>query len=154
DNKKRFAWLSLSVLAFFLAAVTKEQVVALILLVPFAAKVFARPDFRPTTRTYIWLTLPYAVALIIFAALWFSFNPEPYPALGRGMVGQLMTAGQTTVYYLLLFLAPASRWMHTLSLGYLQSAGLPLTLAGLALLGTLLVGSVACISKNPQLGWF
>lgn len=154
DNRKRWIWLSLSVVAFFLAAVTKEQVVALILLVPYTAKVFARPDFRPSAKTYIRLTVPYAIASVVFAILWFSFNPAPYPALSRGFEGQLMTAGQTTVYYSLLFLAPASRWMHMLSLGYLQSAGLPLTFAGVALLAVLLVAAYACIRKNPQLGWF
>jgi len=154
QGRARFAWLSLSVIAFFLAAVTKEQVVALILLVPFAAKAFAKPDFRPNAKTYIRLTTPFAIASAVFAILWFSFNSTPFSAISRGPLGQLMTAGQTTVFYSLLFIVPASKWMHTLSLGYLDAAGLPLTFAGVALLALLLTGVYICIKKNPQLGWF
>jgi hypothetical protein len=155
-GKRRFVWLSASLLAFFLAAVTKEQVVALILLVPLAAKTFANEEVepKPNLQAYVRLTVPYAIASAVFAVLWFAFNPTPFAALGRGFVGQMLTAGRTTVYYTLLFLAPSGKWMHTLSLGAIENAGLPVAIAGLLLLSAMVVGVVICLRRNPKLGWF
>lgn len=153
-GSKRVLWLSLSVVAFFLAAVTKEQVAALILLVPFAAKAFAPEAKKPDFKVYARLTLPYVIAAGVFVVLWFAFNPNPFHAVGRGFLGQLMTAGKTTVYYSLLFLAPSSKWMHSLSLGTMDRAGLGLSCAGIVLLGLFMAGTVICIRRNPKLGWF
>ena len=156
-GKKRILWLSVAVLMFFLAALTKEQILALILLVPFAAKVFTpnsdefkKPDFK----SYVRLIVPYVIASVVFVVLWFAFNPTPFKALGRGLVGQIMTAGRSTVYYTLLFLAPSGKWMHTLSLGSIEQAGPVLAWAGFALFLALLAGVVYCMRRNPKLGWF
>ena len=153
-GKSKFAWVTVSVCSFFLAAVTKEQVAVMILLVPLAAKAFSPDYLKPNLKSYVRLTLPYFFACVVFAVLWFAFNATPFHATSRGLAGQLMTAGRTTVYYSLLFLAPNAKWMHTLSLGTMEHAGLPLACAGIALFVALLAGTAICIKKNPQLGWF
>jgi protein O-mannosyl-transferase len=151
---KRTLWLGASVIAFFLAALTKEQILAMILLVPMAARAFRAPGQKLRLGGYAKLVLPYMLASAVFVILWFAYNANPYEALGRGFFGQLMVAGQSTVYYSLLFLAPSGKWMHTLSLGTMDQPGLPLTLAGVALLVAYVAGVAFSMRKNPQLGWF
>lgn len=148
---KRAAWIAVSTVAFFLAAVTKEQVVALLPLVPFALKAFGSE--RPKARAYVWVIAPFAVATTIFIALWVVYNVSPLKALHQSPLGQMATAGHTAVYYTLLFLLPSGRWMHTLSLGTLQAVGWPSAFAGLVLLCAYIAGLVRLAKLDPRLGW-
>lgn len=150
----RKAWYGLSVVSFFLAAVTKEQILALLPLVPVALMAFGGIRGKEARIASIrWLT-PYVLASALFVALWFIYYPNPFHALPRGPVDQAMTAGQAGVYYALLLLAPSGKWMHTLSLGTFQSLGWLFGILGLAVWAGMTFFSASSLRRDPKLGFF
>jgi len=151
---KRIAWIAASVLAFFLGALTKEQVIGLIPLVPLMLVAFAPPGEKKDFRASVLLSAPYIAAAVGFIALWAANYPTPFSPVGRGFGAQMMLAGQTALYYSLLFIAPSGKWMHTLSLGSFQAGGLLVAGLGLLLFLALLVGVIATWKRNPKIGWF
>lgn len=154
EGTKRKVWCGLSVLAFFLAAVTKEQVVALLPLVPLGVYAFGANRGADAKRAALRWLAPFLAATVVFAVLWGLNYPNPFPPLRRGPVDQLATAGQAGVYYLLLLLAPSAKWMHTLSLGSLQAAGLGVAILGLLVWLGFGVFSLKSARNDPRLGFF
>ena len=153
SGMRRVGWIVLSTIAFFLAAVTKEQIIALLPLVPFALRAFGPEEPKPEFKTYARLTAPYVLAAVIFAALWLLYNTTPLKALVQTPINQFATAGQTAVFYTFLYLAPSGKWMHTLSLGALQDVGWPSAACGLLLLCVYLIGTYLLVRRSPKIGW-
>lgn len=151
---RRWVWCGLSVLSFFLAAVTKEQIVALLPLVPVALIAFGGLRGKELKEASVrWLT-PYVLATALFVALWFLYYPNPFQPLHRGPLDQAMTAGQAGVYYALLLLVPSSKWMHTLSLGSFQSLAWASGILGLGIWAGFTYFSANSLRRDPKLGFF
>lgn len=151
---RRTVYCAFSIVCFFLAMLAKEQVLALILLVPAAVSTFGiyKPESR-RVQAIRWMT-PFAIAAGLFIAFWFLFYPNPFSAMHRDFAGQLMTAGQTGAYYALLVLFPTGRWMHMLSLGNFQAGGWGIALGGLAVWAFGFAGCFRLLLRQHPAGLF
>ena len=84
-------------------------------------------------------SLPFLAVSMSFLALWLLHYPDPRVPQSVPPADQALLAGHGAAYYGLLFLAPASRWLHTLTLAQFDRTGWWPAVAGYALLGSLLM---------------
>lgn len=154
SGRARAVWVGASALSFFFALITKEPMLALLPLIPMAVRAFgAGDDWKE--RGAVWkLMAPYLLASFAFIVLWLVFYPNPFEPLLRSPLDQVQIAGHTSLYYSLLYFAPAFQWMHTLSLGTFERVGAASWLAGLALLVGFLYLTVRKNRAGASLGWF
>ena len=150
---KQCVWIAVSAIAFFCAALTKEQIVALILLVPIAIKLFSPPDKDRGARFYATICAPYVALGILYVFLWLRYNPNPYHPLMRGVPAQFAMAGQTSLYYALLYLLPSGKWMHTFTLETMRHIGPAAVGGGMLILLALLYGLWLLWRQNKNLAW-
>lgn len=150
QGRRKVALITASVLAFFAAMVTKEQIIVMLLLVPLSLRAFGK---QPRTRDHLRLAAPYAISAFFFVCLWLAAYPNPFKPMFRGAAEQILTAGEATTYYALLLLTPAPRWMHTLSLGWFELQGAWPSLVGLTLAAALLFVTVKMHKRHPAAGW-
>jgi protein O-mannosyl-transferase len=152
-GRDRTLLLAGSVLAYAVALFTKEQVIALLPLIPLAAACFLPKEARTGARGPIVKTLTAAVAVSAFFVLLWVFLGPPRPAfVASGLPAILAQGGRTITYYTLLLLAPSAKWIHTFCLGNLEQGGWWPVAAGYAVLA----GTLTLLLRwrfSPQM-WF
>ena len=150
-------WTALSVLLFELALLTKEQALAVL---PLAPTVYLwlganqEPRRMETSGSAVGAaavrSLPLLAAGIVFVALWLLHYPDPRAPQRVPAVDQALLAGHAAAYYGLLFLAPAPRWLHTLTLAHLENLGWWPAAAGYTLLAALVFLLVRWRKTSPS----
>jgi len=94
-------------------------------------------------------TAPFVAAALLLIALWVRYYPEPRLPQVVPAADSALLAGHAACYYALLFLAPAPRWLHTLTLTAFDPSGWPSAAAGLALLAGLAALAARLRRSNP-----
>ncbi len=172
DGGCRRTYLALSTAAWTLALLTKEQCIAALPLVPLAFTCFdkacpsepagqeheraeSRVLLPAARRPATWLaTAPCLLAAVVFLATGWSLG-MPHPrTLHPGLIPWLGSIGRTATYYTLLLLAPAPRWLHTLTLGRLEEMGVPPVLAGYAIIVGLALLYRQLLGRDRWSAWF
>ncbi|MEA2553768.1 MAG: protein O-mannosyl-transferase [Fimbriimonadaceae bacterium] len=149
-QRARF-WALTSAAVFALCLFTKEQAVALILLVPLAERAFAGPGARPAK---LWTRLaPFAVATILFLVAWKIYFPG-YPPMDRTLVERIQMIGQSVCYFALVLLFPSEKWLQTYSLGSFSADAWTWTILGYVLLAAYGWGWLRVWRSAPTLAWF
>jgi protein O-mannosyl-transferase len=123
QGRDRLVLLTGSVLAYAAALFTKEQVIALLPLIPLAAACFLPTGARLEAKPAAVRTLVASLTVSgFFVLLWFFLGP-PRPAfVASGLPAILAQGGRTITYYALLLVAPNATWIHTFCLGNLELA--------------------------------
>lgn len=119
-------WLVLSTFAFFLAAVSKEQALAILPAVPLSVFVFGSKKWKDAGK----LCLPFGIAVLAFIGLWVIDAPAPFGVKSSAIT--LMTLPfRTFAHYSLAFLTPNDPSLQTYTLENYR--GLSWILVGLVL---------------------
>jgi len=148
-----------SVLAFFCAVMTKEQNLPFIFLVPLAvyglrgnwteapnAPIDWPRSSKATRRIALLLTVPYALAALVFLALLATFKSNAGNVVGIPLWLEISRIGGSALHYGLLFLIPDSFGLTALSLGR-YSSPIPI-LAGFTFLAAFSAGVVWAYRRN------
>ena len=154
EGRRRAGYLTLSTLAYALALLTKEQMLGAIPLVPLAFRWFPPQEGAPVTcRTMAKATLPFLGAALALVVLMARFGP-PLTQAPLGHTDPVLSGSRSILYYVLLLLLPAPRWMHTLSVSAFAPLGgwAILLAAGIALCAAALL--VRWTRKAPAAAWF
>jgi len=148
----RWPWIVLAATAFFSAAMTKEQAVALLPLAPLSALCFA--PRRERWRNAAWLGFGFAGVAAAFVALWFLNYPNPLEATKMAASDRVTAFLHSTVHYALLFVAPTPTRMHMFSLANHDGSAALWSLAGAATLALLVFLGVRLARRSPEAFWF
>lgn len=144
-QSSRNGWWVLSVISFFLAVLSKEQSMALLLAVPISTFVFGDRNWRRAG----WLTLPYAVSAAAMIAL--SRLPDkPFDGT-TGQFDSIKAPFLTAADYAASFLVPTRGSQLTFSLHPLQG-GFWVLFGVLALVAAVALG-VFLWKRNRSLAW-
>jgi len=95
------SWLITAVGAFFLAALSKEQAVAILPAIALSVFVFGKKNWREVGR----LSAPFLGVLVVYAGLWVLGAPAPHAA-SNTFSDTIMLALRTAAHYGLAFIAP------------------------------------------------
>ena len=158
-GKRRAVCLAFSAFVYFLALLTKEQMLGALPLVPLAFRLFP-PEGREAERgegtafRAGWkASLPFAGIALAFVALAARFGP-PLTKAPLGHTSPLLSSSRTILYYALLLLAPSPRWMHTLSLSAFAPLGGAVVPLGLGIAAALLCLFLRWVRTSPAAAWF
>lgn len=160
-GRKRAGFTVAAVATYAGAILTKEQMLAILPLVPLAFWCF-RPDNPeegadsppPGLHTLWWATLPFVVVSLLFVGLWALIGPPRPVVTPQGPGALLAQGGRTLTYFTLLLLAPMPQWMHTFCLGTLERAGAWPVIVGFAMLGLSLLLFRRWLRTQPAAAWF
>ena len=108
ENRK---WLYGAAVAFFLAALTKEQAVAMLLAVPLSVFVFGSKKWADAWK----ICIPFGVVLLVYAVMWKIGGPKPHAA-PSDLSYTVMLAMRTAAHYGLAFVAPNEQSLVTFTL--------------------------------------
>lgn len=152
-DAQRRKWLAWSVFAFAGALFTKEQVLPILLLIPFGAWCFRKPGSRPTWREIARFSAPFIAVTVIYIALYEICGPPPPDRISESPNEVVAQFFRTITFYTLLFVAPTDRWMNTMSLGAFARAGVWPLLSGAAIVAAFLVGTWKLSRREPAAAW-
>ena len=151
---RRAGFIAASSLLYFLALMTKEQVLCILPLVPFAAFCFRDEASPLTLKRALLFSAPLFAVAATFIGLWIYFFPSPaHPEL-HSFSNQFKIGGNTILYYALLLMAPSMKWMHMLSIGELERFGMASVFSGFAILGGMFVLFARLWKTSKRSAWF
>jgi tetratricopeptide (TPR) repeat protein len=164
QGRKRRIYTIGSLLAFLGMLLTKEQMIALLLLVPLAYLLFpishdqtSNADDTPFShRLHVAMrsTIPYGIVTLLYLSVG-AFYGLPVPSESLYSLPEILRmTGHTAAYYALLLAAPSPQWMHTLSLGALERAGFLAAAFGYAIFTTTALLLLRWPKAAPGLVWF
>jgi len=153
-GRARAGWIAASTVSFGLALLAKEQIMAVLVLVPLAFYCFAPGNPRENGRDGVKFGLPFLFTGVAFVALWCLFYPAPFKPVVHSLPAQLALAGRSMTYYTVLLLTPTPQSMHMLSVGSLDRYGIWSVLSGYLLLAVVLGVGVRWLRVNPRCAWF
>jgi hypothetical protein len=104
-------WLVLSMIAYLLAALSKEQAAAILPAVPISVFALGSRKWRDAWR----LCIPFGFVVFVYAAMWFLGGPVPMRA-PNGLLDTVVLALKTASHYGLAFFAPNNPSMITFTL--------------------------------------
>lgn len=133
EGDARVGWIASSVVFYTLSLFTKEQMLALLPLVPLAFACFGPAD-RRDRRSAGWLALaPFALAALLFVCIGLFLGMPRVPPPRADRLTQMEMAGWTWVHYTRLLLLPAKPLLQTFSLGGYERTGWPVAALGWSL---------------------
>jgi tetratricopeptide (TPR) repeat protein len=153
-DAQRFQYLAGAVAAYTAALFTKEQMLAALPLVPLAFRCFPRAQAIQTPGAGWRATVPFLAASLFFLAMGYSLGLPKRGGVYEGVILQTAQFGHTVAYYTLLLLLPSPRWMHTLSLGALEQAGVWSVLFGFGVTTMALLLFMRWLRREPAAAWF
>jgi len=109
SSKQR--WLYASTITFFLAALSKEQALAVLPAVPLSVFAFGSGKWRDAWK----ICIPFAVVVVLFIGLWAIDAPPPF-GVKSSMAAMLTLPFRTVSHYWLAFLTPNYASMQTYTL--------------------------------------
>ncbi|MDR3692277.1 MAG: hypothetical protein P4L46_23040 [Fimbriimonas sp.] len=105
------AWLATATIAYLLAALSKEQAAFILPAVPISVFALGSRKWKD-----VWhLCIPFAIAVVVYAALWILGGPAPMRA-PNGPIDTIVMSLKTTAHYGLAFFTPNDRSMITFTL--------------------------------------
>ncbi len=177
EGRSRAAMIAGSLAAYTLAVFTKEQMLALLPLVPLAFlcfRVAPEPAYNVSQATSesgtadtprprgissfiassrLPFLFPFLAVSAFYLLLWKSLGPPTSAWAVHGAADYVGQAGRTTLYYALLLFVPMPQWMHTLCLGTLEKLGWWTAAAGFAVIGIAVAAFIAALRRAPAVAW-
>ncbi len=153
---------------FYSAAIfTKEQMLALLPLVPLAFYSFGDwrgSRLRSARNSWdVWRTAKKRKAMtvttaclgvsVLFVACWLMFVPLPSTIAPPNLIAQMAQGGRTVSYYAFLLLTPTRGLMHLLCLGTFEEAGAWPVALGFGIMAAALFLWFRWIRTQPACAW-
>ena len=146
QSSKSLWWTIGSWLTFFLAALSKEQAVAILPCVPLAVFAFGSRKWTDAIKA----TIPFLVILVVYFGLWYLGGPAPKSGtkeLGYALILSLKTLG----HYGTAFLVPTKDSVVTFTLE--NRNGMGWAALGLTFAALIIYFVLRTWKKNPVVSW-
>jgi tetratricopeptide (TPR) repeat protein len=158
-GKDRNIWSVLALLLYFITILTKEQMIGILPLIPFAYRTFqdhrTNASNSPASGRYLWgIAITYTFVSLIFVAMWLQLGP-PRPSFMHNHIASILSEGfDTVLYFVILLFAPTPASIHTLCLDNIRQSGWLSLIGGVLVIG--IVGRLFFINikRNPAVSWF
>jgi len=145
-QNSKSGWLIGSAVTFLLAALAKEQAIAILPAIPLAVFVFGSRKWKDALKVCI----PFGIAVVVFIGLWIIDAPAPF-GVKSSLVDMIMLPLRTLAHYGLAFLAPNDPSLQTYTLE--NYPGLPWVAVGIALLAGFVWFVKFCWKDHRPLAW-